>query len=497
MIEEVKVKLKNHSYVHVECNGGTAMELNEYFSFFAPGYKFMPAFKNKVWDGKIRLFNSKTRELYAGLAPYIEAFCSEEGRDYKFVGDEALTGKHEVDLDFLSSLKVSAGGKAIEPRDYQSLAVVHALTEKRSLLLSPTASGKSLIIYFMMRYYLEKFDKKVLIIVPTTSLVSQMKGDFVDYSEFDANFNADDIHAITAGIDKDTHHRVTVTTWQSIQRLPANHPLLKSAGMVIGDEAHGFKGKALSDIMCRLTDCEFRVGTTGTLDGSNVHQLVLEGLFGKVYKVTTTKELMDQGSLADLDINILLTKYNEQTRKAFGKKTYQEEIDFIVAHEGRNKFISNLALDLDGNTLVLFNYVEKHGKPLHSLIKSKAADGRHIFYVSGETKGDVREDVRRITEGEKNAVIVASLGVFSTGVNIKNIHNIIFASPSKSQVRVLQSIGRGLRKSDDGRKTKLFDLADDLSWKSRSNYTLKHAAERIQIYSKQNFTFVTHEVPIV
>ena len=161
----------------------------------------------------------------------------------------------------------------------------------------------------------------------------------------------------------------------------------------------------------------------------------------------------------------------------------------------RNNFISNLAIDQEGNTLILFNYVEKHGKPLHNILKEKLkGKKRKLFYVSGETDVDTRESVRAITEKEKNAIIVASLGTFSTGINIKRLHNLIFASPSKSQIRVLQSIGRGLRKSD--RDTKVFDIADDLHWKAKKNYTLEHAAERIKIYSKEKFDYELHEVNI-
>jgi len=171
-------------------------------------------------------------------------------------------------------------------------------------------------------------------------------------------------------------------------------------------------------------------------------------------------------------------------------------MDFIVRHEKRNNFITNLALDLDGNSLVLFQYVEKHGKPLYDLIKNKAHSKRKVFYVSGETGVDVREEIRRITEGEKNAIIVASLGTFSTGINIRNLHNIIFASPSKSQIKILQSIGRGLRRSEDGRTTRLYDLADDLSWKARKNYTLTHAGERIKIYTREKFNYKIYEIDL-
>jgi superfamily II DNA or RNA helicase len=193
---------------------------------------------------------------------------------------------------------------------------------------------------------------------------------------------------------------------------------------------------------------------------------------------------------------MLILKYPEDECKAFGKNTYVEEMDYIVRHAKRNNFIRNLAIDQDGNTLVLFQYVEKHGKVLHDLIRKAAHEKRKIFFVSGATGVDARENIREVTESQKNAIIVASYGVFSTGINIRNIHNIIFASPSKSQIRVLQSVGRGLRKSDDGSDTFLFDITDDLHHKKRKNYTLTHGAERVKIYSKEKFKYQIYEVKL-
>ena len=231
-----------------------------------------------------------------------------------------------------------------------------------------------------------------------------------------------------------------------------------------------------------------------SLDGTLTHRLVLEGVFGPVYQVTTTKALMDSDKLAKLDIKCLVMKYSDEECKHVKDKSYAEEIDFIIAHQKRNNFVKNLAVDQTGNTLVLFNRVDKHGKPLFKMIREKAGDDRKVFYVSGETDVTDRETIRAITEKEQNAIIVASLGTFSTGINIKNLHNIIFASPSKSQIKVLQSIGRGLRKADDGRDTTLYDISDDLHWKAKKNFTLVHAGIRIQIYNKEQFNYKIHEV---
>jgi superfamily II DNA or RNA helicase len=232
-----------------------------------------------------------------------------------------------------------------------------------------------------------------------------------------------------------------------------------------------------------------RFGTTGTLDGSKTHKLVLEGLFNPVYKVTTTKKLMDNQQLAELKIYNIILEYPDDVRKAVKDHSYQEEMDFIVQHERRNRFIRNLALDQKGNTLVLFQFVEKHGNILYDMIAGKADANRMIKFVYGGTETEQREQVRQLTETASDAIIVASFGTFSTGINIRNLHNIIFASPSKSRIRNLQSIGRGLRTSESKTSCNLYDIADDLSWKSRKNYTLLHMIERIRIYNEESFDY--------
>ena len=376
-------------------------------------------------------------------------------------------------------------------RDYQFDAIAHGLCKKRSILLSPTGSGKSLIIYALVCYFLSRVSdgQKVLLVVPTTSLVEQMYNDFKDYGmPVDS-----ECHRIYSGKDKVTDKKIIISTWQSIYKLSSDW--FEQFGMVIGDECNGFKSKSLTSIMNKCTEAEYRFGTTGTLDGTQTHELVLQGLFGKTHRVTTTKDLQDNDTLAKLNITRVVLEYTDEIRKDFDK-SYQDEIDFIVRYESRNKFIRNLALDIKGNTLVLFQFVEKHGKILHKLIEDKAHENRRIFFVSGATATSDREAVRKIVEKQKDAIIVASLGTFSTGINIKNIHNIIFASPSKSQIRVLQSIGCGLRKSDNGEDTTLYDICDDISYKTRKNFALIHSYERLRIYQNEKFNYKTHKVSI-
>lgn len=500
--EVIKVKKKNHVFLHIETDSGIQQELSEHFCFFVDGYKYIPSYRNKMWDGKIRLFNTRDKTLYTGLFKYLKEFA--DARDYDIiVEDNSFYGRPDTeevfDIDgLLSEISLTAQGKVIEPRDYQRIAVNHALENKQSLLLSPTASGKSLIIYLAMREFLASNEGDVLLIVPTTSLVEQMYSDFADYSSTDDWNVEQECYRIYGGKEKyNIKQRVVISTWQSIYK--ERIEFFEGYGMVIGDEAHNFKAKSLTSILEKCHNAKYRIGTTGTLDGAHINQLVLEGLFGPVFKVTTTKKLMDESALADLDISVLLLKYEDEYCREVSKFKYQQELDFIVTYQPRNNFITNLALDQEGNTLILFNYVDKHGKPLFEMLKDKLEKlntKKKVYYVSGETDVDTREKIRALTEESDGAIIVASVGTFSTGINIRRLHNIIFASPSKSQVRVLQSIGRGLRKSDDGLSTKVFDIADDLHWKSTKNYTLQHAAKRIQIYTQEQFVYKIFEIKI-
>ena len=487
----------NESIIRLDSDdSGAVMDLSEAFTFFVDGYKFIPSYRNKLWDGKIRLYDARRRTLPYGLLYKSLQFISERGYEVKLdpnLKPENVHSKEEL-LDFVKSLDIRSKGKTIEPREYQVEAFIRSITQQRSLVISPTGSGKSLIIYMLIRYFLAHSKNRALIVVPTTSLVEQMKKDFADYSSHDSAFDADTVcHQIYSGKEKhDFSANVVITTWQSAINCGKNW--FTQFGMVIGDEAHLFKAKSLNTIMGNLVNARYRIGTTGTLDGSQCNELVLIGNFGPIHKVITTKNLIDNDTLADLNIQCIVLKHDDVLRKAVAKMNYHSEIATIVEHPNRNQFISKLALTQKGNTLVIFNLVKKHGVPLYDMIKEMAPEGKKIFYVSGEINAAERETIREITESEDGAVIVASAGTFSTGINIKNLHNVIFAAPTKSQIRVLQTIGRGLRKSDNGQGTTIYDISDNLSWRKRKNYTMKHAQERIEIYTREGFNYKVFEI---
>ena len=478
MVDVVIHKL-NEVHLKIVAEPHVDYELRDHFTFEVPNAKFMPQYRGRNWNGEIHLYDLRSKRLYVGLLDRLVSFCVSRDYKFKFEANKFYGSPFEINegvsregvKDYITSIT------NLKARDYQVEGVYDALRHNRKLLISPTASGKSLMIYAIVRYFVSK-NQKILLVVPTTSLVEQMYKDFADYGWVPDSY----CHRIYSGKEKTNEFPVTITTWQSIYKL--DRPFFEDYDVVIGDEAHLFKSKSLISIMTKLDNAKYRFGFTGTLDGTQTHKWVLEGVFGPSYKVTRTAELMEKGHVAQLDIQCIVLKHSPQKFEVF-----EDEVQYLINHEQRNNFIKNLVLDLKGNTLVLFQRVEAHGKPLFELIQSSSFTERKIFFVHGGVDTEEREEVRKIVDCEQNAVIVASYGVFSTGINIRNLHNVVFASPSKSRIRNLQSIGRVLRKGNNKTKARLYDISDDCSYRSKKNYTLNHLIERIKIYNEEKFNY--------
>lgn len=486
--------------MHVDASDdGMLYDLREKFSFFAHNYQFMPKYKARIWDGKIRLFNPYNKKLYIGLLQELKKFC--KTYDYTLVIDPKLEEKEDLSLsdfkDFVLDLNIHTGAKKIDPHLHQWVGTYHAIHNRRSLLLSPTSSGKSLMAYIMLRYYQTVNDKKTLIVVPRTSLVEQMYKDFDDYaSETDWN-SCDHAHRVY-GTSPDGDRKVTtkdciISTWQSVYKLQKN--FFSQFDAVIVDECHEAKADSLKGIL-EKTDAKFRTGMTGTLDGFVANELVIQGLLGAKKRLITSAELMEKGLISDLHINVTNLVYSEQDKKEVRTthKAYKDEINWLLNHQKRNEYISKLTKDISGNTLVLFNKID-HGKLLYNMI-SKENEASQVFLVYGATKTAVREEIRSITESNDNVIIIASYGVFSTGISIKRLHNIILASPVKSKIRLLQSIGRVLRLHKTKEKAELYDLVDILMHKSYKNFAIKHFEERFNHYVKEHFDYSINTVKL-
>ena len=480
---DVTIKKKNEVFIKLECEPHILYELQPYFTFQVQSAKFMPQFRSNSWDGTIHLLSVSTGEIYAGLLDRVIAKIKLCGYTYEFKENKYYGLPFEINEEIsLEGVKGYMNSIcSYTPYDYQIDAVYECLRYNRKTIISPTASGKSLIIYSLVRYYTNK-NLKTLIIFPTTSLIHQMHKDFFEYGWDPEKY----CHMIYSGREKNTNFPVTLSTWQSIFKMEKS--FFEDFDCVIVDESHQAKSKSLIDIMKKCHHAKYRFGFTGTLSNggkdSQTHEWVISGLFGPTYKTINTKEMIDKGRASQLNIHCLLLKHPPQQ---FDE--YEEEIQFIIGNQKRNNFIKNLALDLKGNTLLLFSRVESHGRPLYELINNHSEKNRKIFFVYGGVNVDEREKIREITEKESNAIIVASYGVFSTGISIRNLHNVIFASPSKSRIRNLQSIGRVLRKGKNKDRAVLYDISDDCTYNNRKNYTLNHFIERIKLYSEEEFDY--------
>lgn len=494
---KVTLKKYDESYLQVLSDDrGVFHELEDAFKFEVPGAKFNPKVKMKVWDGFIRLFSVHTQKIYFGLHDKVLKKLEELGYevDSDIKDSQANITPEEV-IEFVKSLNLHSRGKPIEVRDYQLHAIYSALKYKRKTLLSPTGSGKSLIIYCILRYLLKQETKgKKLIVVPNTTLVVQLAKDFIDYSSHNGFKVSENLHSISSGIDKTNNAPIFLSTWQSIFRL--NSSWFNQFDAVMVDECHQAKATSLTGIMEKCTKVPYRIGLTGSLDNSKTNTMVIEGLFGSVLRVASTKSLMEEGHLAKINLKCILLNYSKSSGAMVKHLDYQKEIDFITSHEKRNKFICNLAATLKGNTLILFTLVDKHGAVLHEMLKKKV-DPNRVHYIHGGVDKDDRDAVREVIENSTDSITLASSGTFSTGTNVRKLNNIIFAAPTKSIIRVLQSLGRGLRLADGKTHINVYDLADVIyKTKTKQNHTFKHLVERLKIYTAEEFEYKLVEVKL-
>ena len=459
-------------WIRVDCEDYVAQELSAFFTFDIPGAQYMPAYRKKNWSGKIHLFKLRGHLLYRGLMTRLLTFAAQQG--YQVTNTVPIaTPLYPDTLDAW----VSSRPLPVVPREYQIAALRTLLDAHRGIVLSPTGSGKSLIIHLLT----QALNVPTLIVVPTTGLVAQLTADFISYG-----VDPNRIQTIQAGRTKDRHAPIVISTWQSIYQLTEEY--FAEYPCVMVDEVHLAKSASLVGLMSKCVASPYRFGFTGTLDDMQAHQLILEGLFGNVTKVTTTHALVQQQQLAPLRVKMCVIKYPESVRKELRHAAYPDEVEYLIASPQRLEIVARTAAATKGNVLVLFNFVEKHGVPLFERIQHLVV-GRDVHFVYGGVDSDERERIRLWVEQGENQIIVASYGTFSTGVNIPNLSTLIFASPAKSKIRVLQSIGRTLRMHSGKSHATLLDFVDDLRVGSHVNHVFRHAEQRVQYYAAERFPY--------
>ena len=482
----IEIFKKDESTLFIKCDRDEAYNIQGYFEFYADNYIFHPKYKMHVWDGKIRLFNIKTCELPIGLFKSLITNLKTDGIHYE-VKDEIIEYGKKISTENLLKFNNMLKCDKI-PRDYQIRAVQLMMYLKKSIILSSTASGKSFIafLFFNLLKYLNP-DYKFLLVVPTVQLVEQMYKDFIDYGKDFTDYD-EYIHRIYTGKDKHTKKPITISTWQSLMRLDETY--FHQFDCILIDECHLATGKEISKIVSNAINAEYKVGMSGTLKKAKTDVMQLESLFSNVHRVSKTIDLINAGHLTDVTINGLILKYPLEKCKFVKDLDFDQECKFVNGQKFKISFVSKLADSRNKNTLVLFKKIE-YGTNIFNYLKEHSK--KKIFYVDGTIQVDQREVVRKYFEENNDAIVVASYGTFSTGINITNLHNIIFAESMKSMIKVIQSIGRGLRKHKDKNKMYLFDICDDLSYGKHKNTLLKHFLERISYYDEEQFDYKIKE----
>lgn len=475
------------------------MEIADELTFEVPNARFHPKVKAGFWDGKIRLVNSLTGYVYTGLHRTIRDLAREREIDLKvdpFFESEPFSV--EEAKEFIKSLNLP-----FEPYDYQEKCLIDVVRDKRGLFVSPTSSGKTLITYLICKY----FGLKTLIIVPTTNLLTQLVKDFEGYG-YDGH-----VHEVYQGTEKSTDDLFTVAIWNSIYKLPQKY--FDQYDVVIGDEAHLFDAKSLKTLIEKTENAEVKVGLTGSLKGSKTHELALTGMFGPMRQTIHTHEMIERGISSDIRVKVLMFSYPQTVidylKKKFpiGKITlpngvekklngmeYKDEVGFILSYPHRNRFIKNLILSLEGNTVVLYHRVKDHGDILRQMVEETGKI--KVFNIQGNVSKEDREVVRQAIESIDRSCTFASSKTFATGTSINNIQNVILVQPLASRVNNLQSIGRGLRKDGKTNLVTLYDLADEIPIyrKPRQNFLLKHALVRLKLYAEQKFKFKVYNIAL-
>lgn len=465
----------NETYCYIDGDPGDIRTLQDDLTFEVPNHKFNPKYRSGQWDGRIRLINGLTHQFYTGLVPELVSRAFKIGIKID-VDPEIRPPKPDLESaqQFLDTLDLE-----FDPYDFQVEAFFETLKRRRLLVISPTSSGKSLIIFLITKF----LNLKTLIICPTVKLVKQMTKDLSEYGI------EGDIHTISEGSDKNTTKQYVVSTWQSIQNEKPAY--FNQYDVVFGDEVHKFDSKKIGGIMEKSTDVSYRIGLTGTLKGSKTHELALTGLFGPKIETISYAEMIERGIASEIKIKVLVFNYSDATNKQLPlKHEYRDEDELIRLHDGRNKFIAALADRLNNNVLILFRKIDKHGDILNEILQNMS---KPTYYIHGTNK-EHEDTIKEIAETTDGINILASAGVFSTGISIDNIQVGIFANAIKSRIDTIQSIGRLLRKDKKTNSVILYDCADNFErktakYKKEQGYSMRHLEQRLAMYAELGFPY--------
>lgn len=496
MIDKIIVFKLNNIYFKIDCDASQSLELKEYFSCFMPNYFFSPKFKAKIWDGRISFFNRQNNTLPIGLYAMLKQFCIHFNYEMVLNFDKSEFVNEIDENDIQIFYKNLFTDSKLFPRDYQHEAIFKALRSKRGVIEASVGSGKSLMIYTIIRFLLGFVDGKILLIVPNVSLVNQFYQDCKDYGWSACESYTDILYS---GKKPDWSKPILISTWQSLYKKPIS--FFENFKTVLVDETHNSKSNSVKSILEKCINAEYRLGFTGTLPTDKIDIYTIYGYLGNKIFDITSKELMDRGILSQMKIANLLLKYSQEEIDVNKHRTYDEEVRFLIEHPKRNGVLKYIIdhIKPEENTLILC-YMIEHLKAIKKYLQEKYPN-REIQEIYGEVDADKREEIRLDLENKEGVIIIGTFSTMSTGINLKKLHHIIFASSYKSKIKVLQSIGRGLRTHETKSKLILWDIVDDLTYIKKTgnigkNYVYEHFEQRLEYYKTQGFSFINKNIMV-
>lgn len=498
----IEVEFINNAYLKINCEVDQSYELKEFFSCYASDYKYHPKYKSKMWNGKVSFYNHHDGLLPIGLLPYLKLFLKKYQYSIKF--SFVLNDlRNDISLDQIHTLLnsifngVESKGTPIYPRDYQVDAIFAGMAKKMGIIEAATGAGKSIIIYSLIRFIMADVGGNVLLVVPTINLVTQMYSDFYEYGWGDIQ---EYVHMLYGKSKKiNINSKVLISTWQSIYK--KGQSFFEQFDAVIVDECHSVKSSSLQLILKKCINAEYRIGLTGTLPSELIDQYNIFGFLGRPIYTLKSHTLIERGFLSKIKIVNMYIRYSNTQIKENIRRKYAEEMSFIIDNEDRNKVITHILNNPhvhDGQNVLILAQRISHIDDICEYLSLHHKD-KKILKINGKTLPEERERIRKLIETEDNVLLVATYGTLSTGVNIPKLHHVIFSSSYKSKIKVLQSIGRGLRKHSSKSVVIIWDLVDDMRWKKRDgtygyNYVFKHFIERLKYYKDQKFEYITKSV---
>ena len=365
-------------------------------------------------------------------------------------------------------------------RDYQLDSVKEALKFGRGIIKLGTGGGKTLTIAsLLMSLYSNNPKIKILILVPDLGLVNQTYNDFIEYNVL-FKFTR-----WTGKIKPDLTANCIIANRGILQSQFDDNDWIQYIDVLVVDECHTIKKTNKVSKMVNKIHTFNKFGLTGTLPDDKPEQWNVIGKLGKVIYDKDSYQLRLESYLTNVDIKVINIGYKDKPLVVSGNNNFKAELDFIYTNNFRNNVIKNICTKFNNNSLILVNHLA-HGDALFDDLSQIV--NKKVYFVKGEVEVEERDKIKKIMETNNDVICIAMSSIFSTGVNIKNIHMIMFASGGKSFIRTIQSIGRGLRLHESKNKLIIIDLADKLK------YGTRHSDKRKEIYKSEKINFTLTDI---